>query len=167
MTEPTNPTTPEEPTPDETFTWTAEGDSPAGAHGATGDAGEAGPAGQSGAAAAGATATAILESLREAVDDLAERATPTVREFSARAAELAAVAADRAAPLVRRAGEVTSDASGKLATKSRHWAADVRASMAADDAPAAAADAADEVVAPPPTTSPDAESAPTDDPTPG
>ena len=46
--------------------------------------------GTSGASAA----TAILESVREAVDDLAERATPTVREFSARAAEFAAVAAD-------------------------------------------------------------------------
>ena len=93
MTDPLNPPTPNEPTPDETFTWTGDGGSGAGdpadhAH-ASGDAGSTGQAGATGAAA-GATATAILESLREAVDDLAERATPTVREFSARAAELAA-----------------------------------------------------------------------------
>ena len=98
------------------------------------------PATAARASSASTTATAILESLREAVDDLAERATPTVREFSARAAELAAVAADRAAPLARRAGEVTSDASGKLATKSRIWAADLRASISPDDAPAAGAE---------------------------
>ena len=52
-----------------------------------------------------------------------------MREFSARAAEFAAVAADRAAPFARRAGEATADASGKLATKSRSWAADLRASL--------------------------------------
>ena len=116
MTEPLNPPTPDEPTPDETFTWTNEG----------GPDGRLGRSRRHGRrrrdrprrharARRSTTATAILESLREAVDDLAERATPTVREFSARAAELAAVAADRAAPLARRAGEVTADASGKLA----------------------------------------------------
>ena len=127
MTEPLNPPTPDEPTPDETFTWTNEGGPSDDASHASGDAGATGHGGT--ASSASTTATAILESLREAVDDLAERATPTVREFSARAAELAAVAADRAAPLARRAGEVTSDASGKLATKSRIWAADLRASI--------------------------------------
>ncbi|MFL5671259.1 MAG: hypothetical protein ACJ77C_04105, partial [Chloroflexota bacterium] len=77
----------------------------------------------------GATATAILESIREAVDDLAERATPTVREFSARTAEFAAEAAEKASPYLRRAGDATADASGKLATRTRSWAAEVRASM--------------------------------------
>ena len=104
MTEPLNPPTPDEPTPDETFTWTNEGGPSDDASHASGDAGATGHGGS--ASSASTTATAILESLREAVDDLAERATPTVREFSARAAELAAVAADRAAPLARRAGEV-------------------------------------------------------------
>lgn len=111
MTDPTNPNAPGEPTPDESFT-------------GTGSAGSSSP---------GNTATAILESLREAVDDLAERATPTVREFSARAAELAATAADRAAPLAKRAGEATADASGKLAAKSRTWASDLRASLGTDE----------------------------------
>lgn len=76
-----------------------------------------------------ATATAILETIREVVDDLAERATPAVREFSARAAEFAADAADRAAPYVKRAGDATADAGGKLAERSRTWAAEVRSSL--------------------------------------
>jgi hypothetical protein len=156
MTESTNPSPAGEPTPDETFTWTGEPGNEHGAHGAPGAAGSASSAGT------GATsATAILDSIREAVDDLADRATPTVREFSARAAEFAAVAADRAAPLAKRAGEVTSEASGKLALKSRIWAADIRASLATDgDAtdPAAPSPAATDATPPP--------AAPTDGPTP-
>ena len=160
MTEPTNPSPAGEPTPDETFTWTGDPGTAEGAHGASGPAGSADSAGS--AASGGATtATAILDSIREAVDDLADRATPTVREFSARAAEFAAVAADRAAPLAKRAGEVTSDASGKLALKSRLWAADIRASLAGEDAP-------DGESAPSPgaTETPAAPSTPTDGPTP-
>ena len=120
MTESTTPP-PEEPAADETFTWTQ----PSGSH----------EPGSGGTAAAG-----ILESVRDAVDELAERAGPSVREFSARAAEIAAIAADRAAPLAKRAGEVTADASGKLASKSREWAAELRATMATAE-PAAGSDA--------------------------
>ena len=127
MTESTNPSAADEPKADETFTWTTEtppADDPRG----TG----------------AATAKDILESVRDAVDDLAERAAPTVRELSARAAELTAIAADKAAPFAKRAGEVTADASGKLASKSREWASGLRASVgttepsagAAPDAPA-------------------------------
>ena len=50
--------------------------------------------------------------------------TPTVKEYSVKAAELAAIAADKAAPLARKAGEATADASSKLAEKSRAWAAE-------------------------------------------
>ena len=114
MTDPTTPTPTDEPRGDETFAWTHPSSS-----GAPADAGSA-----------GATATSILDSVRDAIDDLAERAAPSVREFSARAAELAAVAADRAAPFAKHAGEVTADASGKLATRSRSWAADLRAKSA-------------------------------------
>ena len=104
------PNSSDQPTPDETFTWSSS-DTP---HGES----------------AGGSATAILESIRDAVDDLAERASPTVREFSARTAEFAADAAEKASPYLRRAGSATADASGKLASKSRSWAAEVRASMA-------------------------------------
>ncbi len=116
MTESTTPPPLDEPAADETFTWT-----------------EAGPAHGPG----GSASTSLLESVRGAVDELAERAGPSVREFSARAAELAAIAADRAVPLARRAGEVTAGASGRLATLSRTWAADLRAS-APEPAPTAA-----------------------------
>ena len=78
---------------------------------------------------ASAKATDVLESIREAVEDFAEKATPVVRQFSAKAAEVVATAADKAVPLAHKAGEVTADASGKLAVKSRHWAAEVRESL--------------------------------------
>ena len=119
MTDHTNPTPGDEPKADETFTWTNEAPPPDSSKGA------------------GATAaTNILDAVREVVDDLAERAAPTVRELSARAAELTAIAADKAAPFAKRAGEATADASGKLATKSREWASELRASVAtADHAP--------------------------------
>lgn len=100
-------------TPDETFTWTAD-EAPTGA----------------GASAGETTGGGILESLREAVDDLVVKAGPTVREISAKAAEIAASAADKAAPAVRRAGEATAEASGQLAKKSRDWASDLRGSRA-------------------------------------
>jgi hypothetical protein len=125
MTESTTPSPADEPKADETFTWTTE---PSPGDGATGTG--------------AATATSILESVRDAVDDLAERAGPTVRELSARAAELTAIAADKAAPFAKRAGEVTADASGKLASKSREWASELRASVGtADRAPEPGADA--------------------------
>ena len=69
----------------------------------------------------------------ETVEDLAERATPMLREFSAKAAEILASAADKAAPLAHKAGEATADASGKLAEKSRSWAAGTRESLAGSD----------------------------------
>ena len=140
MTESTNGTPADEPKADETFTWT--NDDPAG----------------NPEAASGSTATSILESVREVVDDLAERAAPTVREISARAAELTAMAADKAAPFAKRAGEVTADASGKLASKSREWATELRASVATAEAETGATGAADEAPVPDATT-PDSEAA--------
>lgn len=103
---------------DETFSWRQEDQAPA-----------------SGTArnTAGSTATAILDQVRDVVDDLAERAGPTVREISARAAELTAIAADKAAPLAKKAGEVTADASGKLASKSREWASELRSTTASHE----------------------------------
>jgi len=129
MTDQPNQTPADEPKADETFTWTNEAPQPDPARpGST-------------------TATSILDSVREVVDDLAERAAPTVRELSARAAELTAIAADKAAPFAKRAGEVTADASGKLATKSREWASELRASVATAE-PAPETKAAEEAAAP-------------------
>ena len=84
------------------------------------------------AAGAASKATDVLETLREAVEDFAEKAAPVVRQFSAKAAEVVATAADKAVPLAQKAGEVTADASGKLAVKSRSWAADVRESLSSN-----------------------------------
>ena len=148
MTEPLTPNPHDEQTPDETFTWTGD---------QAGDA-RRGPLRRTPTPARPAPPRARLldrrarpaparprssSQLREAVDDLAERASPTVREFSARAAELAATAADKAAPMRKRAGEATADASGKLAEKSRTWASDIRASMAAGRRRASAAGTVD------------------------
>jgi hypothetical protein len=83
-------------------------------------------------------AGAILEQIREVVDDLAERAGPTVKQVSAKAAEVIATAADRAAPLAQRAGEVTAEASGKLSEKSRTWASEVRDQLGGDGGTGAA-----------------------------
>lgn len=100
-----------------------------------------------------AKANEVIEQIRDAVEDFAEKAAPAVKEFSAKAAELVAVAADKAAPLVQKAGEVTADASGKLAEKSRTFAHDIReqlsgngdgsAKAAADDVAEAAKDTAE------------------------
>lgn len=90
-------------------------------------------AGSTGASDAGAGAAAkatdVLETLRDAVEDFAEKAAPVVRQFSAKAADVVATAADKAVPLAHKAGEATADASGKLAVKSRTWAAEVRESL--------------------------------------
>jgi hypothetical protein len=111
--DPTPAEEPAAPAADETFAWTQEP-----------------------VADPGASATTVLESIREAVDDLAERAAPVVRDLSARAADLAAAAATKAAPLVKKAGEATAEASVKLAERSRTFAAGLRS---ADDDPAAEA----------------------------
>ena len=81
----------------------------------------------------GVDAGAILEQIREVVDDLALRAAPAVKQVSAKAAEVIATAADRAAPLAQRAGEATAEASGKLAERSRTWASEVRDQLGGDD----------------------------------
>jgi hypothetical protein len=141
QTRPTNEPSSEyqRPDADETFTFDGDAAPPTNGH----DAGHDGVRG---------TAENVMGQLRDAVDelteragptvrDLAERAAPTVREISAKAAELTATAAVKAAPLVKRAGEVTADATTKLAEKSREWAADLRG--AAEDATGALDDATD------------------------
>ena len=74
----------------------------------------------------GSSPETMFDSLKVAAGDLAERAGPTVRDISARAADLTATAADKAAPFARRAGAATADASVKLAEAARGWAAELR-----------------------------------------
>jgi hypothetical protein len=80
-------------------------------------------------AGAAAKANDVIEQIRVAVEEFAEKATPVVRQFSVKAADAVAVAADKAGPLAHKAGDAAADASGKLAEKSRAWAAGTRASM--------------------------------------
>ena len=81
---------------------------------------------------AAAKAADVFETIRDAVEDFAEKASPVVRQFSVKAAEVVATAADKAVPLAHKAGEVTAEASGKLAEKSRAWAAGTRESLGTD-----------------------------------
>jgi len=83
-------------------------------------------------AGAGAKAADVFETIRDAVEDFAEKASPVVRQFSVKAAEVVASAADKAVPLAHKAGEATAEASGKLAEKSRAWAAGTRESLGSD-----------------------------------
>jgi hypothetical protein len=114
---------------DETFGWTAPDD-------------ESAPAGGD----ARAAAERMLGQLQSMIDNVATQAAPVVRQIGAKAAELAAVAADRAGPLVHRAADATADASGRLAERSRTWAADLRSrdgeGAGADDADAASSTSA-------------------------
>jgi len=89
-----------------------------------------GSSGTDPAAGASAKATDVIESIRVAVEDFAEKATPVVRQFSVKAADVVATAADKAVPLAHKAGDAAADASGKLAEKSRAWAAETRESLA-------------------------------------
>ncbi len=92
---------------DETFAWTE-------------------PAEPSGGGDARAAAERMLGQLQSMIDTVATQAAPVVRQVGAKAAELAAIAADRAGPLAHKAADATADASGRLAEKSRTWAADLR-----------------------------------------
>lgn len=121
MTEPTKPINADpsdDRKADETFAWTTEPQPRASTR-----------------ESSGSTTTSLFDTVRDVVDELAERAAPAVRELSARAAELTAVAADRAVPLVKRAAEATADASGKLAARSREWASDLRSPVGPPDTP--------------------------------
>jgi ElaB/YqjD/DUF883 family membrane-anchored ribosome-binding protein len=88
-----------------------------------------------------ATAERAIAQLQSMIDSLATQAAPVVRQIGAKAAELAAVAADRAGPLVHKAADATADASGRLAERSRTWAADLRNKAGTTDDPDAASSA--------------------------
>jgi hypothetical protein len=58
--------------------------------------------------------------------NLTNYARPVLREIAARAAELAARAGDAAGPVAHKAAEATDQAGGRLATKGREIASDLR-----------------------------------------
>ena len=67
-----------------------------------------------------------LGQLQAMIENLAEQATPVVKEIGAKAAELAALAGEKAGPVAHRAAEVTAGAGTRIAERSRVIAADLR-----------------------------------------
>ncbi len=114
--ESTNPTPKDQPgsAPDENFAW-------------TGDTASGGTAGGTGSN----TGREWLSQLQSMIENITEQAGPVLREVSAKAAELAAVAGEKAGPVAARAAELTAEAGSKLAERSRDFAAEIRRDQAA------------------------------------
>lgn len=73
-----------------------------------------------------ATAKEWLAQLEHMIESLATQATPAIRQVGAKAAELAALAAEKAGPIAHRAAELTEVAGTKVAERSRHLAEGLR-----------------------------------------
>ncbi len=86
------------------------------------------------------TAERMLGQLQSMIDAVATQAAPVVRQIGVKAAELAAVAADRAGPLAHKAADATEHAGERIAERSRTWAADLRNRAAEPNAAAADAE---------------------------
>jgi len=109
---------------DETFEWTGE---------PTDD-------GSGSAKSAGATGREWLAQLQTMIENAATQAAPVMREVAAKAAELAAVAGEKAGPVAARAAELTAEAGHKIAERSRDFATEIRRDQAArGEGPAAEA----------------------------
>jgi hypothetical protein len=64
--------------------------------------------------------------LQSMIDNLATTAAPVLREIGAKAAELAALAGEKAGPIAHRAADATATAGSKVAERGRVVAADLR-----------------------------------------
>jgi hypothetical protein len=67
-----------------------------------------------------------MNQLQSMIDQVATQAAPVVREIGAKAAELAAVAGEKAGPFAHRAADVTAVAGTKMAERGRVLAAELR-----------------------------------------
>ncbi len=67
-----------------------------------------------------------LGQLQEMIDQAGRSAGPVLRDVAAKAAELAAVAAENAGPVAHKAANVTEHVGDRLATRSKDLAADLR-----------------------------------------
>jgi hypothetical protein len=79
----------------------------------------------------------MLVQLQQMIDTIATQAAPVVRDVAAKAAELAAVAGEKAGPLAYKAAGATEAFGQKVAAKSKDWASELR------KPPDAASDAGD------------------------
>jgi hypothetical protein len=64
--------------------------------------------------------------LQEMIDQAGRQAGPVLRDVAAKAAELAAIAAENAGPVAHKAANVTGTVGDKLAARSKDLAADLR-----------------------------------------
>ena len=64
--------------------------------------------------------------LQDMIDQAGRQAGPVLRDVAAKAAELAAVAAENAGPVAHKAANVTGTVGDKLAARSKDLAADLR-----------------------------------------
>jgi hypothetical protein len=124
----------------------------------------AGPETDSGANPAGAapddgtrtrSGREMLVQLQQMIDTLATQAAPVMREVAAKAAELAAIAGEKAGPLAHKAAGVTENVGQRVAARSKEMAADLRRPQPRDDRDETVADMADSDLADPDGTSPD------------
>ena len=71
-------------------------------------------------------AAAPVRQLDAMIENLAGYAVPVLREIAARAADLAAKAGEAAGPMAHKAADKTEEVGGRLATKGREVASDMR-----------------------------------------
>jgi hypothetical protein len=75
----------------------------------------------------------MLVQLQQMIDTLATQAAPVMREVAAKAAELAAVAGEKAGPLAHRAAGATETLGQRVAAKSKDIAVELRRPKPADE----------------------------------
>ena len=68
----------------------------------------------------------MLVQLQQMIDTMATQAGPVMREVAAKAAELAAIAGEKAGPLAHRAAGATESVGQRVAARSKDFAADLR-----------------------------------------
>jgi hypothetical protein len=68
----------------------------------------------------------MLVQLQQMIDTLATQAGPVMREVAAKAAELAAVAGEKAGPIAHKAAGMTETMGQKISARSKEMAADLR-----------------------------------------
>jgi hypothetical protein len=92
--------------------------------------GETGGAGDQGGGPrmeqARAAAEKMIAQLQVMIDQTGKTAGPVLRDVAAKAAELAAVAAENAGPVAHKAASVTEHVGDRLAARSKDLAADLR-----------------------------------------
>jgi hypothetical protein len=95
---------------------------------------------------AGARTRQWLDQLQAMIDGVAKEAAPVVKQVGLKAAELAAVAGEKAGPIAYRAAEMTESAGRSIAERSRQLADELRGE--AGPAGAAGEASPDEIVGP-------------------